>query len=560
VTTSGIGHALLLVTVLASAAAAAVSWRRPMLGRRLLYVTAMASAVATILLSRALVQLDFSLVYVAEAARRGASRPFRLAGLWGGMAGSLLLWTTVTAVVTVWALRRIGRALPSLVGTTQSVAAAIILGLAVTVRWASDPFATLNIPATDGGGIVPILEHPAMLIHPPLLYIGLALTMPLFALTIAAQFHSAADEAWSRSARSLALTSWCIITVAMALGAAWANDELGWGGFWAWDPVENGVLLPWLALTAFVHARQRAHARRLTVQLPIIAFLLASLGGLLSRSGAVASVHAFAEADRVGHFLAVSAALTVALCVAAFVRSQRVTTRRDGPSPAVGGTDRLLVGNAIVLLGMTAVVFIGTVWPVVRGWSGGQKRAIDPIFYVRFAVPGAAMLLALMAVDAARSVRASRSLRGRVAHLGLALFVVGAAAGSFGHNTSVTVRTGDTVQVGSTALVVGTPVVITEADYQRITVPITFDNVRLLPLLRIYEQKALRLSRPDRTMGLVSDVQVAVRGVNADGFIQIEAHSRPLLWAVWLGVVIMVIGGILALTRRVASPQLGYLL
>ncbi len=450
-------------------------------------------------------------------------------------------------------------------GTAQTVASVAVLGLAITVRWASDPFATLDIPATDGGGIVPILEHPAMLVHPPLLYIGLALTLPLFAITVAALLHRSCDAAWGRAARTLALTSWCIITVAMALGAAWADDELGWGGFWAWDPVENGVLLPWLALTAFLHAGKRRRATRLTSTLPIVAFLLSSLGALLSRSGAVVSVHAFAEADRVGRFLSVLLVVMVTIGVMALVASLRnpastevdlldgplpgrheVVDLHDVPRPGRHWDDRLLVGNAVVILAMTATVLVGTVWPVIRGWSGGRKRAVEPGFYVRFAVPAAVMILVLMAIDAIQSVRHKRSMRGRLAHFGLALFVVGAAAGAFGETVSVTVKAGDTVHLGAIDLRIGEPIVGSSSHYQAVTVPVLVGTTRLAPQLRIYESKALRLSRPDRTMGWDDDVQVSVRGVNAD-FIQIEAHRRPLLWLVWFGVLIMVAGGLVAL-------------
>jgi cytochrome c-type biogenesis protein CcmF len=594
VTTSGIGHVLLVLTGFGALASLLVSYRWAAFGRALAYLAATSAALATAVLARALVTLDFSLVYVADAARRGASAPFRLAGLWAGMSGSLLLWLAVVALTSVWTCRRVARDTPNLLGTMQTVVAAVMFGLTVTVGVASDPFATLSIPATDGGGIVPILEHPAMLIHPPLLYLGLALTVPLFAVTVAALWHRQLDLAWSQLARSVALTSWCILTVAMALGAAWADDELGWGGFWAWDPVENGVLLPWLALTAFLHARQRRSTTRLMASLPMATFLLASLGALLSRSGAVVSVHAFAEADRVGRFLSVIAAITVVVSVVALVRGW--------PPSAETGSSRLLQLNAVVLLGLTFLVLLGTVWPVFESWTGGRKRSVGPDYFTSVSFPAATVLLIVLTVEGARgwsdrrrgviattgmSIAAtvlvgvlgypftkSTVLVGcavaaivahvgggrlagrfgqRLAHAGLALFVLGAAASALGTDVASTVRSGDTVMLGATRLSVGQATVVSTERFQRVIVPITLTmsghTQTLRPELKIYESTGQALAETARTMGVFNDVQVAVRSANPDGFLIIEAHRRPLLWCVWLGVLVMVLGGVTALRR-----------
>lgn len=382
--------------------------------------------------------------------------------------------------------------------------------------------------------------------------------------------------------------------MAMALGAAWADEELGWGGFWAWDPVENGVLLPWLALTAFLHARMRSTRTRLSAVLPIVTFLLASLGALLSRSGAVLSVHAFAEASRVGRFLAVLAVVSVVVSLIALVRGWPTPSRHDG-SP-------LLRGNAIVLLTLIVVVLIGTVWPVVVEWAGGQKRSTARAFFDTAAVPAALALLVLMAIEGGRrwasrraavavatvaalgaaittwtlgghtinsvlliaaafaavatSVGAAATTRrgGFVAHIGLSLFVLGAAAGALGSDVANTVRAGDTIELGSTQLHVGEPLVIPAPNHQRIVVPIGvvrgIDQRVLRPELKIYEATGQSLAETARTGGPLDDVQVAVRSVNPDGFIMIEAHQRPLLWCVWLGATLMAFAALLALVSH----------
>jgi cytochrome c-type biogenesis protein CcmF len=594
VTTSGIGHVLLVLTGFGALGSFLVSYRWPTIGRRFAFLAAASATLATVVLAQALVALDFSLVYVADAARRGASAPFRLAGLWAGMSGSLLLWLGVVATTSVWTCGRVARDRPNLAGTTQMVVAAVMFGLAVTVGIATDPFATLSIPATDGGGIVPILEHPAMLIHPPLLYLGLALTVPLFAITVAALWHRQLDIVWSRMARSVALTSWCILTVAMALGAAWADDELGWGGFWAWDPVENGVLLPWLALTAFLHARQRHATTRLAASLPIATFLLASLGALLSRSGAVLSVHAFAEADRVGRFLSVMAVITVMVSVVALVRGW--------PRAAETKSSPLLQMNAVVLLVLTFLVLLGTVWPVLESWTGGRKRSVGPDYFTSVSFPSAAVLLMVLTLEGVRGWsdrrgglvsaigigllamllvgflgypftkstvltggavaaivahigggRQSGRLGQRLAHVGLALFVLGAAVSALGADVASTLRSGDTVMLGAAQLEVGEATVVPTDRFQRIIVPITLTmrghTQTLRPELKIYESTGQALAETARTMAIFDDVQVTVRSANPDGFLIIEAHRRPLLWCVWLGVLVMALGGIAALGR-----------
>jgi cytochrome c-type biogenesis protein CcmF len=600
VTTAGIGHGLLLLTIGASLAATLASQRWAPIGRRFLWVATAAAATATALLARALIALDFSLIYVADAARRSASTPFRLAGLWAGMSGSLLLWLTVVALAGVWGNRRVAHSTPRLVGSTQTVVAALVLGLSTTVLWASDPFASLNVPATDGGGIVPILEHPAMLIHPPLLYLGLALTVPLFAMTVAGLWHRELDLEWSRLARSTALASWCILTVAMALGAAWADDELGWGGFWAWDPVENGVLLPWLMLTAFLHARQRFAVTRLGASLPIATFLLASLGALLSRSGAVLSVHAFAEADRVGRFLSVIAVITLVVSAVALLKGWPPAS-----APSFGFSARLLRANAVALVGLTVLVTLGTVWPVLESWTGGRKRSVGPDYFNAVVFPAAAILLLALGLDAWRGWRNRRlgamvclggggaallvvqflhpglspslvligcaagaliatvggrtegRLAQRLAHAGLALFVLGASASAMGSDVASTVRSGDTVMLGSLRLVVGDPTVLPTERFQRIVVPITIisgETQRTLrPELKIYEATGQALAETARTMGPFDDVQVAIRSANPDGFLIVEAHHRPLLWCVWLGVLVMATGGIFAMRKRFSA-------
>ena len=368
------GGALVLALVVACATAVAsctgaVDW-----GRRGMAVVFGLVTVGVGALAWALVGQDYSLVYVADHASRDTTWSYRLAGLWGGMAGSLLLWTWMLSAWGLLASRSVRRRLPDLAGGTQAVLAveaAVFLGLLVTV---SRPFATLAVPAVDGGGLTPILRHPAMLYHPPLLYSGyVGLAVPA-AMAVAALVSRTAGD-WLAVARRYMVTSLVLLAIGMTAGAHWAYVELGWGGYWAWDPVENGALLPWLAGIAFLHSalvavrhapgRESSATRshRAVHGLAFLAFGLSLLGAFLTRSGTTASVHAFAEARAVGRVLLAALVVTAVALVALSVR--RRGPRPDPIQPATrAGAVR--VNNAL-LLAVIAVIGFGLLFPALSG-------------------------------------------------------------------------------------------------------------------------------------------------------------------------------------------------
>ena len=391
------GGALVLALVAACATAVASLVGAADWGRRGLVVVFGLVTVGVAALAWALVGQDYSLVYVADHASRDTTWPYRLAGLWGGMAGSLLLWTWILAGWALLASRSVRRRLPDLARGTQAVLAveaAVFLGLLVTV---SRPFATLAVPAVDGGGLTPILRHPAMLYHPPLLYAGyVGLAVPA-AMAVAALVSRTAGG-WLAVARRYMVASLVLLAVGMTAGAHWAYVELGWGGYWAWDPVENGALLPWLAGVAFLHSalvaarhapgretsatrsdpaadegaesaasglrRETSATRSGTVHgLAFLAFGLSLLGAFLTRSGTTASVHAFAEARAVGRVLLAALAVTAVALVALSVRRRG---RRPAPVPAATQAGAVRVNNAL-LLAVIVVVGFGLLFPVLSG-------------------------------------------------------------------------------------------------------------------------------------------------------------------------------------------------
>jgi cytochrome c-type biogenesis protein CcmF len=555
VTVAPFGHGALLLAVAASVlSAVAAGTGRAGVARWSLRAAAATLALAVVALARAIVHLDYSLSYVADVASRSLSGPYRLAGLWAGMEGSLLLWAAVVAVVAIASPTARGASAPR-DRTIATAALAVLVGaLAAASRFTADPFRTLSVPAIDGAGVTPILEHPAMLVHPPLLYAGLATTAPLFAITVAAAWRNELDDGWREAARRLALIAWTTLTVAMTIGAAWAYAELGWGGFWAWDPIENGVLLPWLVLVVVVHALRRSkgsarRAGRVDAALAAAAFLAALTGAALTRSGAAASVHAFAQTAGVGRALSAIGAASLVTAVIALARVRRPPA--DDPEHVVDPLDRLLLAQHVVLLVIIAIVAIGTIGPVVQTWFGGRKRAISGHYFAALTAPAAVALVVLLL--ASRPWQRERSAASRVAHLGLVVLLVGFAAGAWSSDATALLAPGGSTSIAGHRVVVGTVEVLTTARYQRLVVPVQLwidgDVVTLRPELDIYETRGVALAETVTRVGWRRDVQFAVRQVTPEGDVRLEAHDRPGVLLVWLGAALLAAGGLLGLSR-----------
>ena len=414
---------------------------------RLLTIAAAAGLVATGLLVRALVVGDYSLVYVADFSRRGATWPYRAAGLWGGMAGSLLWLATLVGLVGAFAARLLDRdrlrqarreGVAAVTGGMVAVLAALVVGFA-------DPFATLELPAVDGAGLTPILEHSAMLYHPPLLYLGLATLVGPFAVTVVALVDRRLDDAWLATVRRWSLLPWTLLAVGMVAGAHWAYVELGWGGYWAWDPVENTALLPWLAVTVLLHGARGARTDRPPVGrvalagLACLPFVLALLGSLLTRSGATSSVHAFAESRAIGRALAAVVAAVVVGVAGLLRRAARApvagpstgAARGAGPIAGWASTPRLVAGHLALAGAVLAVVLAGTLWPLWADLRGGNGIAVQGSYFAQFAGPLVAMALALVclvpvAVAARGSVRSVGAVALAGAVVAVALLVLAA--------------------------------------------------------------------------------------------------------------------------------------
>ncbi|HEX7766598.1 MAG TPA: heme lyase CcmF/NrfE family subunit, partial [Nitrospira sp.] len=266
-------------------------------------------------LGYAFAQKDFSVLYVAANANSKLPLHYRLAAIWGAHEGSLLLWTFI---LTLWmmAVTLFSKHLPEAMrARILGVMGLVSLGFLLFMLTVSNPFERLIPAAPDGRDLNPLLQDPGMVMHPPMLYMGYVGFSVAFAFAIAALLGGNLDSAWARWSRPWTTVAWCFLTVGIALGSGWAYYELGWGGWWFWDPVENASFMPWLAGTALMHSLavtdKRGGFKVWTVLLAIMAFSLSLLGTFLVRSGVLTSVHAFATDPKRGLFILAFLAIVI---------------------------------------------------------------------------------------------------------------------------------------------------------------------------------------------------------------------------------------------------------
>ncbi len=372
------GKALLWLSLLASAAAFVLGWARRERPVRWLLVAATAALLAASgLLLSAFLRNDFRFEYVAGHSSSQLAVPYRVAALWAGQEGSVLFWTVLVALVA-WRLA----AAPSAVERAAGGRLAGLLAGMVALLLIRGPFVLLPVPPADGNGLNPLLHNPWMCIHPPVLFLGYALLAAPFALALVALRHGD-QQAWLAPARAYLLAGWVFLGAGMMLGGYWAYITLGWGGFWAWDPVENASLIPWLVATAMLHSvavqvRSGAMAR-MNLALATITLAAVVYGSYLTRSGVLAgaSVHNFESLG--GDY---NAAWLLLLAVPTAAGLVPLLRRPATAETAIPPGQTWLANGAWLILAMAAVVLVGTSMPLISGWTG-QKTAVDASFYDR---------------------------------------------------------------------------------------------------------------------------------------------------------------------------------
>ena len=583
---------------------------------------------AFVALSMSFFNQDFSLSYVAQNSNLSLPWHYRLSAVWGAHEGSLLLWALILAAWTL-AVAVFSRALPlAMRARVLSVLGLVAVGFLAFMLFTSNPFIRLVPPPLDGNDLNPLLQDPGLIIHPPMLYMGyVGLAVP-FAFAIAALLSGRIDAAWTRWTRPWTTLAWVFLTIGITLGSWWAYYELGWGGWWFWDPVENASFMPWLVATALMHSlavtEQRGAFRAWSLLLAICAFSLSLLGTFLVRSGVLVSVHAFATDPERGFFILVFLALVIGSALTVF--ATRAHQLAGGGRFAVLSRETLLLVNNVALLVATGTVLLGTLYPLIIDALGLGKISVGPPYFNSVFVPltlplalligiapitrwkrddparlwrrlGAAAAVSVLAsaivalADTGTWVlmiaialalwltastlqgllsRAWQGLRAKprahlpppafigmsIAHLGVAALIVGVTVTSYhSEERDVAVRIGEHAELAGFRFTLtnvgdhqGANYVATRGD-----VVVTRDGIEvatLYPEKRRYAQPSQPMTEAGIDPSLNADLYVSLGEQLGEGRWALRIHYKPMVRWIWLGGLLMALGGVLAVADR----------
>jgi cytochrome c-type biogenesis protein CcmF len=340
---------------------------------------------------------DFSLSVVANHSSIETPNFYKFTAMWSSQEGSLLLWAALLSVVASLSLHFTRHKLRDVV----PYAAAVMFGVGIfftglmLLSGGVNPFATLNEVPRDGTGLNPLLQHPSMIIHPPMLYTGyVSLTVP-FAFAIGALIARRVDAAWTKSTRGFALIAWTFLSIGIILGSRWSYTELGWGGYWAWDPVENASIMPWLIATAYIHSimvqEKRGMLKVWNVSLIVASFTLALLGTFLVRSGVLQSIHAFGDSTVGPYFLGL---IGVVLAGSTWLITSRLDILRSKKRiDSLASREAIFLVNNLLLVALCAVVFWGTFFPLISELFTGTRSTLAAPWFDRYTTPLAVLLV-----------------------------------------------------------------------------------------------------------------------------------------------------------------------
>ena len=356
--------------------------------------------VASVSLWKGLISHDFNIEYVAAYTSRNLPSAYIFSALWAGQKGSLLFWAVVLSLFASAAQLLTARRFAHLMPYVAGVTSAVITFFVSVMIFAADPFERLGFTPADGRGLNPQLQNVGMVIHPPMLYLGyISITIP-FAFAVAALLSRRLDTGWIQAIRKWTLVSWLFLSIGITLGMWWAYVELGWGGYWAWDPVENASLLPWLTMTAFLHSvmiqEKRGMLKRWNLGLIIGTFLLSIFGTFITRSGVIASVHSFTQSS-VGYFflafLVVAAILSYTL-----LHTRWALLEADVELESVLSREAAFLFNNLLFVGIAFSVLWGTLFPILSELVRGSKITVGVPFFNRVNVPLGLLLLGLTGI------------------------------------------------------------------------------------------------------------------------------------------------------------------
>jgi cytochrome c-type biogenesis protein CcmF len=567
---------------------------------------------------------DFSVLYVSQHSNSLLPKPYQFAAVWGGHEGSLLLWVLLLALWSV-AVAVFSRSLPlDMVARVIGVLGLISVGFLLFILTTSNPFERLLPAALDGKDLNPLLQDPGLVIHPPMLYMGYVGMAVAFAFAVAALMSGRLDAAWARWSRPWTVVAWTFLTFGIGLGSWWAYYELGWGGWWFWDPVENASLMPWLVGTALIHSlmvtEKRGSFKAWTVLLAIAAFSLSLLGTFLVRSGVLTSVHAFASDPKRGVFILVFLAVVVGASLTLFAwRAPRVAL---GGRMELVSRESFLLANSVLLVVATAAVLLGTIYPLIIDALNMGKLSVGPPYFnavfapllvptvflmipgsvarwrdanvreiahkLRWTFAGAVVLAVLLpfvlggwsigaafglflgcwvALGTAQQVIERVGKPGRIgasfwgqhtAHLGMAVLVIGiTGVKCYEVERDVRMQIGDVVTIAPYTFRLNSLDEVRGPNYKAVRADVqVLRNDKVIEILqpekRRYFSSAMAMTEAGIDSGFMRDLYVSLGEPLDDARTEwsMRVYYKPFVPWLWGGVLLMVLGGVLAALDR----------
>jgi cytochrome c-type biogenesis protein CcmF len=577
-------------------------------------------SVAFAALAASFIRLDTSVAYVAANASHELPLGYRITASWGGHEGSLLLWVWMLSGWGALVAARSQDLPPAFAARVQGVLGGVAAGFLAFIAFTSNPFARLLPAPLEGRDLNPLLQDPGMAAHPPLLYMGYVGFAVGFAFAVAALLDEAPDARWTRWARPWVLAAWSALTGGILLGSFWAYYELGWGGFWFWDAVENAAFMPWLLGTALIHSLAVAEKRpgflRWSLLLALLAFALSLLGTFLVRSGVVSSVHAFASDPSRGLFILSLLALAVGGSLTLY--ALRVGRLPAAEGYALGSRESLLLLNNLLLATATGTVLLGTLYPLAAEVISGAKLSvgapyfdavfpplmlplvallvIGPLARWRLAALGAVKPLLPLALAALASAavlafalqgslwlaagiatglwalggtlslawrqRAAwrHSLPLWLAHAGIAVFVLGVTlVHSLEQAHDLQLAPGEQVRVAGHLLQFEKLEAVDGPNYRAARAKLVWQQggelITLSPEKRVYTRRQSAMTEAAISRGPWRDVYVSLGEADADGRWALRLQIKPFMSWVWVGALLMAVGGVWGALARGRRPR-----
>jgi cytochrome c-type biogenesis protein CcmF len=388
----------------------------------------------------ALLTHDFGVKYVADVSSNATPVIFRITALWGSQNGSILFWCLIMAMFVATVMLRHWRDdKPLLPWVTLTCALVMVFFLGLELIF-TNAFIRYDFPPLDGRGLNPLLRHPGMIIHPPMLYAGYTGLLPSFAFCIASLVTRRQDNAWLTASRRWTLVGWVLLTIGLVLGGRWAHDVLGWGGYWGWDPSENMPFITWLLCTAFLHSQmiqeKRGMFKNWNVFLMLITFASMFFGTAFIRSGLLTSVHAFAASDIGPWFMGAMAVILVASTALWLTRLDSLKSENNLDS--VFSREGIFLFQNVLFVSTAFTIFVGTIFPILSEGLSGTKITVGPPFFDQVAGPQMIVLVLLMGVAPLMAwAKASARALGRMALAPLGIAVLGTIALALSGRTQI---------------------------------------------------------------------------------------------------------------------------